>query len=114
MRTPRGLGLLKWAVDLAGEAVNLAAAGIGHEVDHTGLARLEPDGGAGRDVQPEAPRLLPVEGQRRVRLEEVIVRADLDRPVAGIRHVEGDRISALVQVDLAGPDEQFARYHQGI
>ena len=48
------------------------------------LARLEAHRGAGGDVEPHAARLLAVELQRRIGFEEMIVRADLDRPVAGV------------------------------
>ena len=63
------------------------AAGIGDEPHLAALPRLETGRGAGRDVEPEPARLLAVERKRRVGLVEMIVRADLDRPVAGI----GDR-----------------------
>ncbi len=46
---------------------------------------LEPHRGARRDVQAAAPGGVPVEPQRRVGRGEVEVRADLDRPVAGVR-----------------------------
>jgi hypothetical protein len=49
------------------------------------LARLEAHRRAGGDVaRRQQPRRRAVEGQGRVGLEEVVVRADLDRPVAGV------------------------------
>ena len=50
------------------------------------VAGLEPDGGARGDVQPHAVRLRAIERQRAIDLEEVTVRADLDRTVAAVGH----------------------------
>src|SRR3954454_3729445 len=99
------------AVDLAGEAVDLARAGIGYQIDAPGLPWFEPDCRPSRNVETEAPRLFPVEGQRAVRLEEMIVGTDLDRPVAGIGDLQADGFAAVVQGDLTGLDEQFTRDH---
>ena len=44
--------------------------------------------------EPEAARRRAIEAQRRVGLEEVVVRADLDRPVAGVRDLHRDRLAA--------------------
>ncbi len=46
------------------------------------LAGFEAHGGAGGDVEAHAARLVAVEHQAFVGLEEVVVAADLDRPVA--------------------------------
>jgi hypothetical protein len=46
------------------------------------LPRFEPHRGAGRDVEPHAAGFFPVELQRRIGLEEMIVRADLNRAIA--------------------------------
>ena len=54
------------------------------EPDLAGLAGLEADGGAGGDVEAAAARGGAVEVERRVGLGEMVVRADLDRPVAGV------------------------------
>ena len=66
------------------------------------LSGLEAHGGAGRDVQTKTVGRRPIEGERFVGLVEVVVRADLDRPVAGVGHFDADRAAAGVQLDLAG------------
>src|SRR5437868_14347218 len=75
------------AHDVAAEAVDRALAGERDELHIAGLAGLEADGGAGGDVEAHAARFLAVEFQRGIGLEEMVVRADLDRAVAGV----GDR-----------------------
>ena len=63
---------------------------------------------AGGDVEAKALRACAVELQRRIGLEEMVVRADLDRPVAGIGDFERDRVAALVHDDVAGRGERLA------
>src|SRR4029077_7902693 len=75
------------------------------------LPRLEPHRRPGRDVEPHAARLLAIELQRRIGLEEMIVRADLDRPVAGVGDGERRGLAAGVERDLAGLDEELAGGH---
>jgi hypothetical protein len=41
----------------------------------------------------------------------MIVRADLDRPVAGIGDLERDRVPAGIERDLAVLGDDFARNH---
>src|SRR5512146_52595 len=83
-----------------------APAGQLHQRDLAGHARLEPDRGARRDVEPEAAGRRPVEGQRRVGLGEVVVRADLDGPVPGVLHGQRDPGPPRAQLDgsLGGDD----------
>ena len=78
----------------AREAVDDALAGERDELDRARLPGLEAHRGAGRDVEPEAARRRAIERERRVGLGEVIVRADLDRPVAGVRDRQRDRRAA--------------------
>ena len=54
------------------------------ESDLAGLAGLEAHGGAGGDVEAQAAGLLAVEFEGAVGLGEMVVRADLDRSVAGV------------------------------
>ncbi len=61
-----------------------AGAAERHERDLPRLAGLEPHGGAGRDIQPLAAGDGAVELQGGVGLGEMVVAADLDRPVAGV------------------------------
>jgi hypothetical protein len=41
----------------------------------------------------------------------MVVRADLNRPVAGIGHREGYGLASGVESDVAGLDEELARSH---
>jgi len=61
-------------------------------------ARFEPYSGPGRDIEPHPVGGLAVEGKSRVRFEEVIMGADLDRPVAGV--FDGHSHGFSVGVDL--------------
>src|SRR5690242_16896498 len=63
---------------------------------HTGL---EPHRRAGGDVEPGAPGRLAVELQAGVAGGEVVVRADLDRPVGGVDDADGDALAARVERD---------------
>src|SRR5262249_56130985 len=56
-------------------------------------------------------RLLALEVQRRIGLEEMIVRADLDRPVAGVGHRQRHGLAAGIELDLAVLDEHLAGDH---
>src|SRR5882724_3581608 len=90
------------AGDAAVEAVHDARPGIGDEPHDAALARLEARRRTGRDVETVAARNGAVEAQRRVGLEEMVVRADLDRPVAGVGDLDLDRGAAGVELDVAG------------
>ena len=50
------------------------------------LARLEAHRGAGRNVEPHAVGGAAIEHERAVGLDEVIVAADLNRPIAAVGH----------------------------
>lgn len=92
------------------ETRDFAPAAISNERDLLRLARLEAHRRAGGNVQTEAERGGAVELERLVDLEEVIVRADLHRPIPcvddGQRHgrapgVERD-VAARRDDELAG------------
>src|SRR5579863_9417695 len=113
---PFGPGLrpgIERAVDLRLQAVDLAQAGQGDELHALGVARLEADGGAGGNVQPEAAGGGTVEAQGVVGLEEMVVRTDLDRAVAGVGDVERDGRQAGVAVEggRVGRRDDFAGDH---
>ncbi len=93
------------------EAEDPARPGDRHELDLAGLAGLEADRRAGRNVEPAAAGRGAIERERRVGLEEVVVRADLHRTVAGVGDRERDRLAARVQGDLAVARDDFARDH---
>src|SRR4051812_41238998 len=103
--------LLDWAFRLAAESMHDARASEGDEAHLARLPRLEPHRGAGGDVEATAPGDRAIEGERRVGLGEVVVAADLDRPVAGVRHLELEAVRAGIQLDLARGGEEFAGDH---
>src|SRR5471032_1461819 len=82
------------AVDGAVETVDLLFAGQLHQFDGALLARLEAHGGPRGDVQAHAVGAPALETERRIDLEKVEVRADLDRPVAAIVHHHGGCLTA--------------------
>src|SRR5262249_196340 len=104
-------GSSELAHDVLPETVDDALAGERDQGDAARLARLEPHGRAGRNVEPHAARLLAIELERRIGFKEMIVRADLDRPVAGIGDAQRDQLAALVELDLAILDEELAGDH---
>src|SRR5690606_27157657 len=59
------------------EARQLLIASKAGERDFLFLPRLEAHGSAGSDIEPHSERLLPVEIERLVDFEEVVVGADL-------------------------------------
>ena len=83
----------------------------GHERDGLGLARLKPHRRARRDVKPLEQREPTVERQLAVDLAHVVVRADLDRPIAVVGDLEPDPLAALVDRDRGqrGRDDDGAR-----
>ena len=102
--------VLGWVADHFPEVVKMIAA-EGHELDRPALARLEADGGAGGNVQTEAVGRGAVELERGVGLEEMVVRADLNRSVAGVGDRHADRRAADVQRDLAIGGKNLSRPH---
>src|SRR6266852_2073111 len=93
------------------EAVDLARSGECHERHLPALTRLEPHRSAGRNVEPHAAGLGAVELQRRIGLEEMIMRADLDRPVARVGDRELHARPAGIENDLAVLGDDFAGDH---
>src|SRR5262245_49929338 len=93
------------------EPVDHALAGERNERDLACLPRFKAHRGAGGDIEPHAARLLAVEFQRRIGLEEVIVRADLDRPVAGIGDRQHHCLAAGIELDLVVLDEHLTGDH---
>src|SRR3989442_13119612 len=96
------------------ESVDRALAGERNERDLARLPRFKAHRGAGSDIEPHAARLFAIEFQRRIGLEEMIMRADLDRPVAGIGDRQHYRLAASVELDLAVLDEHFTRDHAAV
>src|SRR3954469_24270772 len=90
---------VQWAVDGVGEPVDRPGPRHRNQPDGPAVTRLEPDGGTGGDVEVEPAGCGPVELQGPVRLEEMEVRADLDRPVAGVGDLRLEDLAALVAED---------------
>ena len=92
--------------DRAAQAGDDPAADERYEVDVERDPGFEAHGRAGGDVESETARRRPVERERRVGLGEVVVRTDLDRPVAGVLDAERDHRSTDVDLDrLVGSDD---------
>ncbi|KIU01525.1 hypothetical protein QU38_01175, partial [Staphylococcus aureus] len=102
---------LQLAHHVAAEAVDRALAGKRHQPHLAALARLEPHRGAGCDIKAHAARLLAIERQRRIGLAEMVVRADLDRPVAGVGNGQRHGLATGIELDVAVLDEEFAGDH---
>src|SRR5690242_17010105 len=103
--------LLELPHDVLAEAVDRALADERDERHLAALARLEAHRRAGRDVETHAAGFLALEMERRVGLEEMIMRADLDRPVAGVGHSQCHGLAAGVERDLALFDEHLTGNH---
>src|SRR5471030_2256592 len=99
---------------LAVETVDLLFARQLLLFDGALLARLEAHGGPRGDVQAHAVGAPALETERRIDLEKVEVRADLDRPVAAIVHHHGGCLTAVVDADLALFEDVFAWDHDAL
>src|SRR5579871_1653552 len=93
------------------EPVNRPRSIQRHQPDLPGLPRLKPHRGTRGDVEAHAPGLRAVELQGWVGLEEMVMAADLDRPVAGVGDGERHGLAAGVELDVAGLREDFAGDH---
>src|ERR1700676_250445 len=85
---------------VAAKTVDDAVSRERYQLHVAGLAGFEADRGASRDIEPHAAGASAIEFQRRVGLEEMIMRADLDRPVAAIGDIERHRLAAGIELDL--------------
>src|SRR3954451_6080022 len=96
---------------LAAEAGHVAGAAEGHEGHDLLDARLEAHGGARGDGQAAAPGHGTIEGQGGVGLGEVVVRAHLHGPVAGVDHFDLDNRTVAEQFDRALAHDHLAGNH---
>src|SRR5229473_6324080 len=78
-----------------------AAAAECHERDFLPGAGFEPHRGACGNIKPHAERGGPVEFHGLVDLEEMEVRTDLDRPIAGVTRLQFDRAAPRIEIDAA-------------
>src|SRR5205814_8464846 len=81
------------------------------QLDRSLLPRLESHRGSRGDVETKSSRRGTIERQRSVGFREVIMRADLDRPVAGVCNRQADRGPAGIELDLSILCEDFAGNH---
>ena len=75
-------------------------AGIAHQTHGTLLSRLEAHRRAGGDVETETARRGAIEGQRGIGFVEMIMRTDLDRPIADIGNAQLDGLATDIEFDL--------------
>ena len=95
----------------AAKSVHDTIARKGYQSHLARLTGLEPHRRAGGNVEPHAARLGAIEAQRRVGLEEMIMRADLDRSIARVVDAESRGGTAGIEFDLATAKEILARLH---
>src|SRR5690349_12123550 len=110
-RTWHAWVLLKASLNQTTKAVDLAFASEVDQLESALLPRLEAHRSARGDVQSHAMRGSTVEAQRGVGLGEVVVRAHLDRPVAGVLDDDRRRAAARVQDEIGAVGQQFAGDH---
>ena len=91
---------LEIAHDPPGKAEHPAMPGQVHQLDLATLPGFETHRCAGGDVQAHAATGVAVERQRVVGFEKVVMRADLDWPVATVGHLEAEGAPASVELCL--------------
>src|SRR5438105_15126302 len=79
-----------------------------------GVAGLETHGGAGGNVESHADGLRAIESQRAVHLEEVKMRAHLDRPVAGILDGQLEGAASDVRLDVTAREQVLPWNHDAV
>src|SRR5205823_1336019 len=98
--------LLFWAPfqfphHLLTKAVHLALAGERDQRHVARLAGFEAHGRTGRDIEPHATRLSAIEFESRIGLEEMVMRAHLDRAIARVGDRDGRGLAPSVERDVA-------------
>ena len=92
--------------------MHLAGPAQRHERHVLGHPGFEPNGGAGRDVEPVPVGGGPVELQRGVGLRQMDVAADLDRAVAGVDDSRAPAAAApALMLDVAVAEDDLAWNH---
>src|SRR6185295_2165533 len=64
------------------------------------FARLKPHRGSSRNRQPPPIGLFTIKPQRAIRLEEMTMRPNLNRPITGIGHDQLHCLTALERLDV--------------
>src|SRR5271157_6302075 len=103
-------GVVELAHDQAVETVDLALAREIDELNLLDIARLEPDGRAREEIETPAVGFLAIEDEGPVDLEEVEMRADLDRSITRIGDLELHRGAAGVDLEVRPVVIIFARF----
>src|SRR5437773_1669239 len=93
--------VVHWTARPAVAAADDPRAGNRDERDRLRLAWLEPHRGACRDIEAHPVGRAPVEHERAVCLDEVIVAADLNRTIAAVGDLKIHRLPSRVEDDLA-------------
>src|SRR4051812_45981030 len=99
-------------VDEAIEARHLSLTADRDQFHLARVARLEPDGRAGSDVEPHAVSALAIESQPAVHFEKMTMRSDLHRPIASIGDLNAAGRAAGVQLDWIVQEKVFAGDHR--
>src|SRR5438477_5008600 len=90
------------------EAEKLSGAAKYRNGHLLGLARLEANRGPRRDIEMHAERRRPVEVERPVGFEKMVMATDLNRTVAGIHDLDGRLQSTRIELDLSVIRDNFA------
>ena len=86
-------------------------AAVRHEPHFARLTRLESHGGSSRNVEAISDGFDSIERERGVRLGEMKVTANLNRPVAGVRDRDNEGGPVRIQENLASSGKKFPGYH---
>ncbi|MNS54294.1 hypothetical protein D3C72_870780 [compost metagenome] len=99
------------AHDPSGKSEHPPMPGVIDQLNLTALPRLKAHRRARRNIQAHATAGGAIEGQRVVGFKKVIVRTDLNWPVAAVGDFQADSAAADVEFDVAGLDLVLARNH---
>ena len=77
------------------------------------FSRLKPHRGSSRNLQSKPIGLLTIEPQRAIRLEEMTMRPDLNRPITGIGNNQLNRLTAFERNNVALTEDDFTRNDRG-
>src|SRR5215469_11345120 len=97
--------------DGARKAINEASSAIRDQGNLPRLARLEPYGGPRWNIEAIAQDSLAIECEGRVCFGEMIVTADLNRPIPGIGDLDRDSGLVLVEDDITCAWNNLAGNH---
>ena len=103
---------LRLTVDFTVKPAHYPMAAISDQRDFADLTGFETHRRSGRDIKPESPRGLSVEIQRGVGFKEMIMRAYLNRAVAGIGNPHRSGFPSGVKRDLACGGDDFSWNHR--